>query len=250
MCDVDAPAEVAPGVFRLGTSWVNWYLVEEGGRYTAIDAAVSGYGDTLEEDLAKIGARPEDVEAVVLTHADADHTGLAGRLSEAGARVLVHGDAQDMLRRPRPKGGDAKPVKLVPHLWRPTVARLFLHFARNGAARPPSFDGAISYEAGQALDVPGRPRAIATPGHAAGHCALHLEERGVLFAGDALCTFNVVTGSRGAQLMPRAMNEDNDRALQSLGAVEELDAQVVLPGHGDPFEGPPDAAVAAARSRI
>ena len=246
---MDAPTEIAPGVYRLGTSWVNWYLVEDGGRWTAIDAAVTGYADTLEEDLASVGAAPEDIEALVLTHADADHTGLAGRLSEAGAAVYVHPDAQDMLRRPRPKGGDAKPINLLPDLWRPTLGRLFLHFARNGAARPPSFDGARDYAAGRQLDVPGRPRPIATPGHSPGHCAIHFEGKRVLFAGDALCTFNVVTGARGPQLMPKAMNEDNEQTLESLAAIEDLDADFVLPGHGEPFEGPPDAAVAEARSR-
>lgn len=79
---MDAPTEITPGVHRLGTSWVNWYLVEEAGRWTAVDAAVAGYADTLEQDLASVGAAPGDIDALVLTHADADHTGLAGRLSE------------------------------------------------------------------------------------------------------------------------------------------------------------------------
>jgi glyoxylase-like metal-dependent hydrolase (beta-lactamase superfamily II) len=241
---VNAPVEVVPGVFRLGTDWVNWYLVEEGGRYTAVDAAVSGYASSLDENLEAIGTRRGDIEALVLTHADSDHTGMAGTLSEAGAEVLVHGDAQDMLRRPRPKGGDAKPVNLLPQLWRPTAVRLMIHFAQNGAARPPSFDGATSYEADAELDVPGRPRAIETPGHAAGHCVLLFEGKRVLFAGDALCTFNVLTGSRGPQLMPRQMNEDNQRTLHSLAELEDLGADWVLPGHGEPFEGSPDAAVA------
>jgi glyoxylase-like metal-dependent hydrolase (beta-lactamase superfamily II) len=246
---VERPTEILPGVFRLGTSWINWYLVEDGGRYTAVDAAVAGYAGTLDADLDWIGARREDIQALVLTHADADHTGLAGTLSEAGADVLVHGDAQDMLRRPRPKGGDARPVNLLPNLWRPTLAQLLFHFARNGAARPPSFDAATSYEAGEPLDVAGRPRPIATPGHAPGHCAILFEEKRVLFAGDALCTLNVVTGSRGPQIMPHGMNEDDEETLASLGELEGLDAEVVLPGHGEPFRGRPAEAVTEARAR-
>ena len=246
---MNRPVEIAPGVFRLGTGWVNWYLVEEGGRYTAVDSAIRGYASSLDDDLETIGAQRSDIAALVLTHADDDHTGMAGTLSEGGAEVLVHREAEDLLRHPRPKGGDAKPINVLPQLWRPTLIRLLVHFAQNGAARPGSFEGATSYEAGEPLDVPGRPRPIATPGHAAGHCALLFEGKRVLFAGDALCTFNVFTGSRGPQLMPRQLNEDNGRALASLTALEDLPADWVLPGHGDPFEGSPDAAVAEARSR-
>lgn len=247
---MNPPLEILPGVYRLGSDWVNWYLIEDGGRFTAVDAAVSGYATSLESDLASIGASPADVEALILTHADADHTGLANVFSEAGARVLVHPDAEEPLRKPRPKGGDAKPINLIPDLWRPTLIRLFVHFARNGAAKPPSFEGAQTYKAGEALDVPGRPRAIATPGHAPGHCAFLFEQRRALFVGDALCTLNVVTGARGPQLMPAAMNEDNQRCRESLGALEGLTADAVLPGHGEPFLGSPAEAASQALARV
>lgn len=238
--------EVVPGVYRLGSEWVNWYLVEEGGRFTAVDAALPGYAKTLESDLDSIGAAVGDIEALVLTHADSDHTGLANRLSEEGARVLVHREADPVLRRPRPKGGDASPVKVVPQLWRPGLIRLLAHFARNGAAKPPAFEGAETYEAGTVLDVPGAPRPVATPGHARGHCAILFEGRRALFAGDALCTLDVVTGERGPRLMPRVLNEDNEQCRESLRALEPLAAEVVLPGHGEPFLGDPAEAVAQA----
>ena len=101
---------------------------------------------------------------------------------------------------------------------------------------------------GAVLDVPGRPRAVATPGHTPGHCAIHFEQHGALFAGDALCTWNPLTGRIGAQLMPSAFNVDNAQALESLARLEGLDAQVTLPGHGEPWRERPAAAVSAARA--
>ncbi|MGH2948155.1 MAG: MBL fold metallo-hydrolase, partial [Solirubrobacteraceae bacterium] len=74
------PIEVAPGVYALGTDIVNWYLVEEQGRLSAVDAGLPGFADRLEADLARLGHRVGDVEAVVLTHSDGDHTGVAPRL--------------------------------------------------------------------------------------------------------------------------------------------------------------------------
>jgi glyoxylase-like metal-dependent hydrolase (beta-lactamase superfamily II) len=108
-----------------------------------------------------------------------------GRLTivDAGARVLVHADAEAPLREPRPKGGDARMTRLVPQLWRPSLWRLMIHFARLGVFKPPHVEGAETYGYGDVLDVPGRPRAIPAPGHAPGHTSLLLEDRGVLLAG-------------------------------------------------------------------
>jgi hypothetical protein len=50
-----------PCVHRLGSDKVNWYLLEESGRFTAIDAGLPGFKRTLESDLAELGARPEQL---------------------------------------------------------------------------------------------------------------------------------------------------------------------------------------------
>jgi glyoxylase-like metal-dependent hydrolase (beta-lactamase superfamily II) len=108
--------------------------------------------------------------------------------------------------------------------------------------------GAETFEDAAVLDVPGRPRVIHTPGHTPGHCALLFEQRGALFAGDALCTWNPVTGQLGPQRFPSALNVNNAQALESLDRIEGLEAQVVLPGHGEPYREEPRGAVAAARA--
>src|SRR3954453_16872620 len=100
--------EVAPGVHRLGTQFVNWYVLETDDGIVAIDSGFPGYAKTLENDLRALGRSLDDVRAVVLTHGDGDHTG--------------------------------------------------------------------------------------TPGHTHGHCVFHHADRGVLFAGDELCTRNPLTG--------------------------------------------------------
>jgi glyoxylase-like metal-dependent hydrolase (beta-lactamase superfamily II) len=244
---VEGPVEIVSGVHGLGSKLVDWYLVQEDGRLTAVDAGLPGFGSQLEADLTAIGRRLEDVEAVVLTHSDADHTGIVPRLREAGARVLIHSADDATLRKPGPKGGDAKPVNVVPYLWRPTAWRLLAHFAANGGGKPPKVEGAETFGAGDVLDVPGRPRAVHTPGHTPGHCVLHFEGHGAVFAGDALCTRNPLTGREGPQVMPSAFNVSTDQCFESLAAIEGLAAQVLLPGHGGPWHGGASAAVARAR---
>jgi glyoxylase-like metal-dependent hydrolase (beta-lactamase superfamily II) len=240
--------EVAPGVFRLGTPIVNWYLVQADGALCAVDSGLPGYGDSLEADLREHGLEPAGIEAVVLTHSDSDHTGLAARLREAGARVLVHRADAATLAKPGPKSGDAAPAKLARQLWRPGLWGFMGHMARRGGAHPASVEADATFGDGAVLDVPGRLRVLHTPGHTAGHSSLLLGDRGVLFVGDALCTWNPITGRRAPQLMPRFFNEDNRACASSLGAIAAADAGVLLPGHGDPWHGSPDTAAEQARA--
>jgi glyoxylase-like metal-dependent hydrolase (beta-lactamase superfamily II) len=242
------PAEIVPGVYGLGDEMVNWFVVDEDGRLTVVDAGIPAFGKSLEADLQAIGHGPESVVALVLTHSDADHTGIAPRLQAAGARVLIHGSDDATLRKPGPKKGDASPRHLIRYMWRPSFWRLMVHLGRGGAGRPPKVEGAQTFADGAVLDVPGHPRVIHTPGHTPGHCALVFEGHGALFAGDALCTWNPVTGKVGAQRFPSALNVDNAQALDSLGRIEDTEAQVVLPGHGEPWRQSPASAVSAARA--
>jgi glyoxylase-like metal-dependent hydrolase (beta-lactamase superfamily II) len=240
--------EVAPGVFRLGSHIVNWYVVKDGEGLTAVDAGLPRFGDTVEDDLRAHDLDPGKVEAVVLTHSDGDHTGLATRFKEAGARVLIHSGDAGTLAKPGPKSGDAAPVKMLPYLWRPALWRFFGYMARRGGGKPPAVEADATFTDGDVLDVPGRPRVLHTPGHTSGHSALLLEDRGVLFAGDSLCTWNPLTGSRAPQLMPHPFNEDNGACVRSLEAIAGVDAGVLFPGHGDPWHGSPAKAAERARA--
>ena len=96
--------------------------------------------------------------------------------------------------------------------------------------------------------MPGRPRAIHVPGHTLGHSALLFEDRGALFIGDALCTWNPMTGARGPQVMPKHFNVDYEQCFRSLTALDGLEAELLLPGHGDPWRGSPEAAAAQANA--
>jgi glyoxylase-like metal-dependent hydrolase (beta-lactamase superfamily II) len=243
-----ATRDIAPRVHRLGSWFVNWYLVEEGGRLTAVDAGLPGFKGSLEADVASLGFGLGDVEAVILTHSDSDHTGLAGALREAGARVLIHRADEPKLRKPGPKSGDAKPINILPELWRPALWRVMGSMMLAGGARPTRLADAETFRNDDVLDVPGHPRVIPTPGHTPGHCVFHFEEQGALFLGDAMCALNVVTGRKGPQLMPRAMNESNAEALRSLDAIEPIDAQIMLFGHGEAWRRDVKSAVEQARA--
>lgn len=223
--------EVAPGVRRLGSRWVNWYLVEHPEGLTVIDAGLPAHDAQFVALLETFGRSPRDVKDVVLTHWHPDHVGLGAWLSSRyGATVWAPKSEVALIT------GNEKPVQpnFLPYLWRPPMVRYLLSVVRDGARRVEPVSRVQSYDPG-ANGLPGGLRAIATHGHTRGHCALLDEQRGVLFCGDALATVNLLTWKPEPRPLPAQINHDNDAVLHALARVEETDADIVLPGHGDPW---------------
>jgi glyoxylase-like metal-dependent hydrolase (beta-lactamase superfamily II) len=231
----EKPPQVAEGVYRLGTKWINFYLVAEGAEYTLVDAGYPGYWKYLAAALDSLGTSPEAIRAVIVTHHHADHAGTAERVrSSGGARVLAgEGDAWIVAGK--------YPSHASPGFYRRCLVHrsglgFVAHSALAGGARYRPVDRVESLRDEEAtLDLPGRPHLIHTPGHTAGHYSLALPERGVLVSGDALATFDYVTGRRRIGLHP--LNDDGEIALASLDRLQAIEADTVLPAHGDPWTG-------------
>jgi glyoxylase-like metal-dependent hydrolase (beta-lactamase superfamily II) len=224
--------KIAPGIHRIGdNSMINSYLVEQGGEVTIIDAGVPGYYRDIDGELAAMGRSPADVRALVLTHGHSDHIGFAERLRrERHIPVSVH-EADTALARgevPNPAKGYGR-IKLGPFLG-------FFSFALlHGGLRTPKLQEVATFGDGATLDVPGSPRVILTPGHTPGSAALHVPSVDALFVGDAFATYAVTTGARGPQVAP--FTADAAQAVASLTRLEGISADLVLPGHGDPWTG-------------
>lgn len=238
--------QITDGVYRLGTRWVNFYLVVQDDGLTLIDTGLPKYFSQVGSAMRELGRSTSDLKAVVLTHTHSDHIGSADKVVEGyDAPVFVHRGESSIAT------GDAKPGTpsgALGSLWRPSMLSFAAHFLANGGAKKVTIPSVHSYEHDDVLDVPGTPRVVFCPGHSPAHSALLLEERGVLLCGDAMGTLAVTTGETGAMLPP--MNEDRERAVASLDVLAGVSAEMVLPGHGEPFRGSPAEAVAAARARL
>jgi glyoxylase-like metal-dependent hydrolase (beta-lactamase superfamily II) len=222
---------IAEGVHRIEDAHVNWYLVEDGRSLTVVDTGLPRSWGSLRSALAQLGRAAGDIEAVVLTHGHFDHVGFAERAHrELGVPVWAPEDERHVVAHPWDY--DHEKPRLQYALRYPGFDLIFLQMGLFGALWVKGVEDIVAYEPGETLAVPGRPQAIATPGHTHGHCSLLLADRGVLLAGDAAVTFNPYTAKAGPQIVSRAATADSARARQSLDAVASSGAQIVGTGHG------------------
>jgi glyoxylase-like metal-dependent hydrolase (beta-lactamase superfamily II) len=239
-------ANVAEGVHRIEDAYTNWYLIESDGGLTVVDAGVPRSWDSLHDALRQLGRKPEDVAALVLTHAHFDHVGFAERARRVfDVPVYVHENDVPLTRHPLQYGHERArtPYLLTQVRALPIVAAL----TRARAWWPDAVRSVVRFQDGS-LPVPGSPRVIFTPGHTLGHCALHLPDRDVLIAGDAIVTLDPYTARTGPRIVARAATADSERALSALDALAETGARTVLVGHGEPWRDGAEAAVARARA--
>jgi glyoxylase-like metal-dependent hydrolase (beta-lactamase superfamily II) len=221
------------GIHRVEDAFTNWYLVEDGDRVTIVDAGVPASWDSFRTELAKLGRSPDDVDAVVLTHAHFDHMGFAERARrELGVPVWVHENDVPLTKHPwrydheRPRSlYFATQMKALP-----IVASLLRH----RAFWPPPLKEVKRFSNGS-LPVPGSPRVVFTPGHTLGHVALHFPDRDAVIVGDAFVTLDPYTARTGPRVVARAATADSERALRSLDALAETGARTAFVGHGEPW---------------
>lgn len=228
-------SEVAPDVFCGRGTDVNWYLLREGDDVTLIDGGYPGDVDRAEASVRAIGRDPADVRAVLLTHAHVDHMGAANHFHDRyGAAVYT--DPVEVRHAHRDYLEQARPVDVAKNLWRPGVAPWLARVSRVGVTKQVRIPSARPFPSEGPLDLPGRPVPIPTHGHTSGHTAYLLSGAGAVVTGDELVTGHPVTRRRGPQVLPAFFNHgDPAVALQALAG---LDAELVLPGHGDPLRIP------------
>ncbi|HYY90257.1 MAG TPA: MBL fold metallo-hydrolase [Chloroflexota bacterium] len=245
-----ARAELLPGVWRLPLplhdsplNHVNTYLVRADDGYLLVDCGwdTSDCLRALEGHLRALDVRFGDVRHLVVTHIHPDHYGLAGRLREiANADLSFHrlerlyiearyADADELLAEMREwLHLNGTPQAELDHLNRASTSML----ARVQIAYPDrTLDGGEEIPCGRFSF-----RVVWTPGHSAGHICLHDPVHKVLLSGDHVLPR--ITPSIGLHV--RAASNPLADYLDSLRLIGSLEAELVLPGHGEPFAGLPE----------
>lgn len=243
-------AEVLPGVWRLPLpladsplGHVNTYLVRADDGYLLVDCGWDT-ADTLralEGHLRALDIRLRDIRHLVVTHIHPDHYGLAGRLREITTADLSFHRLERLYIESRYADADVlmeemrewlrlngTPNDELDRLNRGSMSML----DRVQIAFPDrSLDGGEEIPCGTfAFKV------IWTPGHSSGHICLYDRRAKVLLSGDHVLPH--ITPSVGLHV--RTPTNPLADYLDSLKLVGSLEAELVLPGHGDPFQGLPE----------
>lgn len=238
---------VADGVFRLAVAETNCYLVVDDDGIVLLDGGLPHTWPKLVTALDAAGATLWDIAGVVLTHGHFDHVGMCDRLSwEHRVASHVHPEDQWLARHPY-RYRHEQPRLRYP-VRHPAAIPTLLRMAAAGALWVKGVTAKKDVVPGERLNLPGGLTPVWSPGHTAGHCAFLIEDRGILFTGDALVTYDPYTAQRGPRIIAGAATADSAAALDALGALETTGATLVLPGHGEPFRDGIGSAAARARA--
>lgn len=239
--------EVISGIYQLQLpltdshlGHVNTYLIQGDDGHLLIDTGwnTSEAFDSLKKQLAEIGTEFEDISQIVVTHIHPDHYGLVGRLKHLStAKLALHYLEKDsiesryinmdeLLRQieqwlringvsanelPELKTASLGMIKLVA----PVLPDITLHGGETIST------GVFSFQV------------LWTPGHSSGHISLYEPTQKILLSGDHI----LPTITPNISLHPQSSINPLGDYLNSLNSVKQLDVNLVLPGHENPFTG-------------
>lgn len=232
--------QVASNTYRLGSRSHNFYLIADGGEATVIDAGCSREWSKFVGALDSLGMTPDSVSAILVTHVHGDHFGFGASAQEEGIAVSVHQD--DETRALGTYTGRFAATAFDLPLWSLRAWKNMIPMLLAGVTDLDHVEQVGTFADGDLLDIPGRPRVVHTPGHTEGHTMFHCAADGLLFTGDGLVTMNLLGKETGPQMMNPVFNLDTDQAYASLERLAGIDANLLLPGHGEPWKESPKTA--------
>lgn len=202
--------------YKLGS--VNCYLIKTDIGYFLIDTGSSNKRTYLEKELESAGCRPGNLNLIVLTHGDFDHTGNAANLCKKfGVKIAMHYDDSGMVER-----GDMFWNRKKSNIFIGMMARIFSGFGKAERFTPDLYIDEKYDLSEYGLDA----NVLYLPGHSKGSIGI-LTADGDLFCGDLLEN----TDGPGIG----SIIDDKAATNASVEKLKSLKINTVFPGHGKPF---------------
>jgi hydroxyacylglutathione hydrolase len=217
---------LADGVYSLSQrkgGRVHAFLLEHGDGLTLIDTLYDTDGALIVQAVQQLGRQISQLRNIVITHAHRSHLGGLARLKQlSGAKVWAHEWESDIIAGQR----KAQAISIIPQ-WPLRVYYLQLGLALGLGKHPGCEVDAFLREG----DSVGPLQVVHAPGHSPGHLSFYWKERAALFAGDAIATWPDLS------LGWPAFNLNTQQHWQSLRKLDDLRADIVAVGHGEPATG-------------
>jgi hydroxyacylglutathione hydrolase len=207
-----------PEIKLINLGGVNCYLVKTGAGFVLIDTGFSFRRGALKKELEKQGCRPGNLDLVIITHGDSDHTGNCVYLREKyGVKIAVHRSESPAIE----KGN----ILLNRQKKQGLFTRVLLSFLASVMAV--RFKPDLFLEDGDRLsEYSFEAKVIHIPGHTTGSIAV-LTDNGALFSGDLL--------SNRKKPEINSLIDNPAEARASAEKLKKLKITTVYPGHGNPF---------------
>jgi glyoxylase-like metal-dependent hydrolase (beta-lactamase superfamily II) len=200
---------------------------------TLIDTGVPGkeaYA-ALEKQLAENGVKPSDIRGIILTHLHNDHVGLVNQIKHYSlAKVFAHSSALERLREQAQLQENVYEMMTseIELLGCGNLRQFLSRFEYSFRETPEPTPIDVTLEDREVMRFDNTSiEVLWTPGHAQEHICLYDGGKRILFSGDHVLpkiTSNISlhTYQKGDPLADY---------LSSLSKVENLSADLVLPGH-------------------
>lgn len=202
----------------------NCWLIQDDNGLTLIDAGLPWSTQVILKAVHSIG---QPLRRIVITHAHPDHAGAAGYLSAlTGAEVFAHEADAPFLDGSRSMSDESG-------FW---LSRMVLKGGdKLGVLDCPRIANVQPVEHGQMV---GGLKVIHTPGHTPGSISLWSQNEKAVFCGD-----NLIYSLRVLRVGLPWFTLDHKLQSASLQQYVDLQAQILLSGHGPAFTGDVSAAV-------
>ena len=198
---------------------VNCYLVKNETDNILIDTWGSNKRHDLENELDRAGCQPGNLNLIVLTHGDFDHTGNAAYLRKKfGTKIAMHSADSGMAEQ-----GDMFWNRNKPNFVIKLMTPILLRFPKSDW-----FKADLFIEAGFDLSEYGFvAKVISIPGHSKGSIGILMAD-GDLFCGDLL--------ENTDKPALNSIMDDVETASTSVEKLKGYQINTVYPGHGMPFQ--------------
>lgn len=204
----------------------NCYIIRHA-KAIIVDGGMPGEFDAFCKGLQDIGIKPEDIQAIVITHCHWDHIGCVQQMKKmTGAKLLVHKQEKDIME----KGMISMPPGVT--LWGRLLGFFLKIWGSRFTIEPAEADIVIEEDDYPLEEFGIRGKVVFTPGHSPGSISVVLDS-GEAFVGDMAMNGLPLTIRPNLPVFAEdmAMLRSSWRKLFNMGVKQ------IYPAHGRPFSG-------------